>query len=330
MTVRIYPRTAAPTPGEVLRTNLATTPRGVTSSAVAAGAYYEGGSGSWARNTGAAPDGRAGFARFTRTATGTGTTRVEYREPAPLPAPVAGAVAYMVSAYVRSSVALPSAHVSVPLDFDGFWFPADLGAVALTPGTWARVSGLVDDSYAGGATSLGIGINVTSSELSVGATLDIACVLIEAVPSLGAYFDGGTPDDIPAVMYDWTALADLSSSRASVPIVPGITTELALEYNGTEDTRTELLAVLGRLDPIAVLGPGGLRAGRVELWFPDHATALAAQRLHRGVVMRYEDTEYLELGMDYVATSTNLTPEPYQTKVRRWRLAIDYAEVSAL
>lgn len=143
MSVFLRDRAAALVPGApTVRTNLATTPRAVTGSALAAGltADHGSGTGTLVRNSGNGPDGRAGFARYTRSTVSAGTTyTVRYREPLALPAAVGPSTVYRVSAYLRSSVAR-TVQVLAQHGFDSFWFDGPTTAVALTANTWTRVS----------------------------------------------------------------------------------------------------------------------------------------------------------------------------------------------
>lgn len=306
------------------------------------------------------------YVRTTVTTPKTGGTSGAFYRTLPGEVPHAAGDRVSMSFYVRSSVATtvtPSGQLR-----NGTTVVSTLvgSPVALAANAWTRVELVMTATGAGNGVQLWM-TQPGTTILPAAATIDTTACLLELAPELRpyldgdtpatasavsvwdgaayesasrayavqlaplAYFDGATPDEgYPGVDHEWLAVAHNSRSLAVLHIPEVLVeTELALEYEGTERTRTELLDVIGRVDPIPVLGPGGLRAGRLELWLPDHPAALAAQRAHRGVVMRYVDTEYPELAMDYVATSTSVTPEPYQTKVRRWRLAIDYAEVAA-
>jgi hypothetical protein len=116
-----------------------------------------------------------------------------------------------------------------------------------------------------------------------------------------------------------------------ITITDGVTTAnpvQVLDYTYTRAARTIVHEVLDRPDPDITLRPVGYRAGTLGLFFPDRATALAAEDMHRipGVLHLDADADEATATMDYVPTGV-IAVTLDLTGQRRWRVDVQYQEV---
>lgn len=281
-------------------------------------------------STALAADGRAGVARMTRTGTPTGgEQQLRYQEHDGLPAEVEPGSPYVVSAYVKATTNT-FATIVRHFAFEGFWFEEAGASVQLIANTWARVSwSTADTASANGATHLGVGVKQSGFAPGLWSDLQASCVMIEAGPELAPYFDGGSPAT-PPYSYRWQAGAGISVSHAVLTRYVGeLEVPLILEYSGNVDTRHSTLEVLGRRDPIPVLGPGGLRSGTMDLFGFTHEQCRSWEALFSAGVVGVRDTEYPGLAMLCVATRTTVAPVPEKIRLRPWVLTVEFTEVLA-
>lgn len=336
MTFWIRPGTAAAAaPGGVaddLRTNWATDPHPVATSGALSSNWFRtsptGTTTTLAAAAGPGQDGRAGIARLGRTGTPTaGSLELAYREMTPLPEAVGtNGAQYMVSAYVRSATTT-FAVVQGLVSYDGptVWFPVYTApSMSLQANVWHRISWLAS-ADALDAIAVGIAITFNAFTPNLPVTLDMGCVLIERVPDLAPYFDGGTPAALP---WSYRFRGAPTRSVAYLTTYLGETeVPLILEYSGAMNTRHTTLEVLNRADPIPVLGPGGLRNGTMDLFGLDLGTVRGWAALFNAGTVGVRDTEYPDLSMVCVAPRCTINPVDDKVRSRPWVLSVEFAEV---
>jgi len=101
--------------------------------------------------------------------------------------------------------------------------------------------------------------------------------------------------------------------------------ELVTGFEGTRDAQTTVHDVVGRADPLVVLGPLGTRRGLLSVWCRSYAAGLAVQAVYtRGEVALLRQAYEPGLDLYHVATSTSLGMDG-----TRWRVSVTFVEVDA-
>jgi hypothetical protein len=199
----------------MIRTNLATNPSVETNATRWAYSAGTGGAGSGARSTATAGWVGAAFYRATWT-TGTSAVNggVNYTH-----AGITAGTAYTVSYYAR-----PSVTQTLKIAFE--WYDGASALISVLNGTpaaatanaWTRYS-LTGTAPANAVTMVVSCYAATGGvNWSVGNTLDVDGLLIEATSTLGVYFDGDTAP-VAGTVYAWTGTAHASTSTATIQTV---------------------------------------------------------------------------------------------------------------
>lgn len=113
------------------------------------------------------------------------------------------------------------------------------------------------------------------------------------------------------------APANLPQYLTPVPLITGV--------EGSRTAQTTVHDVVGRPDPLVVLGPLGTRRGMLDIFVDEYVTGLALLSVYeRGEVVLLRQPDVPGLDMYHVAMRASLGRD--QT---RWKLAVEYVEVNA-
>lgn len=149
------------------------------------------------------------------------------------------------------------------------------------------------------------------------------------------------PALIGAVAYDVVdsggARVTASTSLAGLVTQPRITgvqlpqqsvvAELITGYDAAREGGSTVHRIIGRGDPIVVLGPTRTREGRLEVWCRTYADALAAMQtlsVARQLILR--QPTYPGMDMYFVATNARTVPLDSTADGWRWQATCDYIE----
>lgn len=116
----------------------------------------------------------------------------------------------------------------------------------------------------------------------------------------------------------------------SVPTAPAnaVILDLVTGLESEQESMGTVHEVIGRADPLPVLGGLRARQGEIGLWCQDWAAAAAVARLHgHSAVMLLRQPDYAGLDLWYVPTSVRVQPSDDLTAVRRWVVSVGYREV---
>lgn len=105
----------------------------------------------------------------------------------------------------------------------------------------------------------------------------------------------------------------------------------ATAYESARVSANVVHRVMGATAPVVTLGPLAMRAGQLELWCPDLATAQAVAGLHAGgaVAISWTNTPLAGLAMSYVVdTRGSVAVHPAEVGLAPWVVRVDYAEVT--
>lgn len=158
-----------------------------------------------------------------------------------------------------------------------------------------------------------------------------------------AYWDGS----LPTAWWTGTAHASASTratgtapagagvwvSLPSTASAPGVPTSVDVDLvTGLSESSTSggtVHRVVGRADPLVNAGPLSTRAGNLDAFAPDYATADSLRALlASGAVALLRQPTYPGLDLYFVATSVDVTPET-PSPTQRWKASIAYVEVVA-
>lgn len=136
--------------------------------------------------------------------------------------------------------------------------------------------------------------------------------------------DSVTPDPAPGAWLSVPATADPEAAEPPV-FLDGLR---VVGYDEASTSNGSVHTIIGRRDPVANPGPLVYRAGMLQLWCPDYATAAAVRELFEaGDVAQLRQTEHA--GMDMHLTATEVTVRPDTTGALRWLAAVMYQQVGA-
>lgn len=127
-----------------------------------------------------------------------------------------------------------------------------------------------------------------------------------------------------------TATLALAGPMLLVPIAPNYSESLETitDYAASRSSNSTVHQIMGRPDPIVVLGQLGTRTGTLELWAKDLVDAARLQRVFdRGETVMLKQTV---AGLDMYFTALSLDVSPWQVLAdqTRYKLSIQYQEVS--
>ena len=101
--------------------------------------------------------------------------------------------------------------------------------------------------------------------------------------------------------------------------------DLVVGFEGTRTALTTVHDVVGRADPLVVMGPLGTRRGRLDIFVAEYATGRALEAVYGlGEIVLMRQPTVPGLDLYHVARSTFLGQDQ-----SRWRLTVDYVEVAA-
>lgn len=326
----------------VLRTNLATDPRG-TDAARWFGSFGTGGAGTETMISGASdgpvlPDGtRPGtYVRYTFTTANTGGNAIfGYNSLVPASNVYPSGTKAGLAIYARASRGSTGALrlygrglTAANTQTDSSYSPSFADAPA---GQWVRLGMVHEVSSAVGAWLPYA--QFLAVRFSVGDTVDVVCALIDPdATEVGAYFDGDSPAvpqaDGTTLSYAWTGAPNASSS-VEIETVPRTSTpDLVLSNVQEAEARTLAHVTLNGAAPDVTLRPVSSRAGAHRLFFLDRADAQDAYLMHReGSVFTLTDDANPFNDMSYVVQGGRLTIEEI-VEYGRWVVTVPYAEVT--
>lgn len=244
--------------------------------------------------------------------------------------------AYTLSAWVMSASGNPQLA----------WTNQNVASPSVTAnGTWQRTT----FSFNAVATTTNLFL-VFQNVGAVGDAYYIDAVLLEASSTLGGYFDGSTTGDSDNV-YAWTGTANASTSTythhtrnvsttATValdapwllcPIAPNYSEEATsvTAFNSARSTNSTVHQIIGRADPIVVMGKLGTRTGKLEVFT---SSVSDAERLSR--VFSRGETVLLKQPIDQLDmyfTALNVAVDPYAVDApdtTMFKLTLDFTEVT--
>jgi len=154
-----------------------------------------------------------------------------------------------------------------------------------------------------------------------------------------AFTVAGDADDV-LTSDPWTGT---EQAHLTVPLVPSLGLLLAdgpddpdavpvTRYGGTRLSSTTLHPIIGRTDPVAVLGPSALPVGALEFATPDLERAgQLVDLLARGWTYMLRQSDQPGLDLYFVVTGTALEhgEDDRADGARLWLLRVDYARVAA-
>lgn len=174
-------------------------------------------------------------------------------------------------------------------------------------------------------------------------------LLIEKSTTALPFFDGATPDTTD-VDYAWTGTANASTSTEAtttrqvtasatltidkpwllVPIAPNYSAQIESipNYSAARETNSTVHTIIGRADPLVVLGKLGLRSGTLEIWTASLESAGNLARVFdRGEAVFLKQTVP---GMDMYFVAESLDVDPYEAAgdLTRYRFTVRYREVT--
>lgn len=131
-----------------------------------------------------------------------------------------------------------------------------------------------------------------------------------------------------------TATATLGSDRSSltIPIAPlySVGLPLVIGYGATRDSATTIHDVIGRADPIATLGPLGLRRGTLEIFADSYSDLRKIVDLYaRNQVVLLRQPDHAGMDLYHIATTVNELLLPEALVPRKWAVVVTYVEVAA-
>lgn len=106
------------------------------------------------------------------------------------------------------------------------------------------------------------------------------------------------------------------------------TASLVLGYEAQRSSSTTIHDILGRVDPVAVVGTTQLRRGTLEVFSMTYAEARHAADTASAALLMYRQSDYP--GMDMWLTVTGVRVRALETPAEagwRWSTALDYVEV---
>lgn len=131
---------------------------------------------------------------------------------------------------------------------------------------------------------------------------------------------GGSQETATALVENMGALlpviapATMPQYRQTVPLITG--------YESQRQSATTVHEVVGRADPLVVLGPLRTRQGQLEMFATDYTAARALVAVYdRGEVVLLRQPDFPGLDMYHVSIATRIAPD-----VNRWRVSVDYVE----
>lgn len=177
-----------------------------------------------------------------------------------------------------------------------------------------------------------------------------AATLADLTAQLDAgYFDGSTPEDSDH-LYQWlgaahasaaqetlhtreivaSATLDLSGPWLMVPVAPNYSEQIETitNYSAGRTTNSTFHTIIGRSDPLVVLGKLGTRAGTLEIFADSVADAERVVRVFdRGEAVLLKQTVP---GMDlyFVAETVEISPYQVTGEDSRFMVRVSYREVT--
>lgn len=139
-------------------------------------------------------------------------------------------------------------------------------------------------------------------------------------------------DGTGAITSAATELTAVTGSTLHLPVLPEhrVQLESVLDYNAARGTLTSRHDIVGRPDPVTILGLLRLREGSLRVWCSDYATAMGAVSItNRGEVIMLRQPDYPGMDMYFVTTRTQVAPEASSSTVRRWTVTLEFTEVAA-
>lgn len=99
-------------------------------------------------------------------------------------------------------------------------------------------------------------------------------------------------------------------------------------YGGSRQSSSTVHDIVGRADPVVVLGPARTRAGRLTVWCSDYAQAQAVQDMFAmSRVLMLRQPTHPGLDMYFTASNSDLEPLTNTDEGWRWQAVCEYREV---
>lgn len=116
-----------------------------------------------------------------------------------------------------------------------------------------------------------------------------------------------------------------------VPVVPNYSAqvEMVTGYTAERGSLSTIHDVVGRPDPVVTVGRLGYRRGTLEVWCATYEAAADVVGVYeRGQVVMLRQATFAGLDMYHTPTSLAVEPYPDETGTRRWRVSVQYVEVT--
>lgn len=200
------------------------------------------------------------------------------------------------------------------------------GAPVTTKGAWANAAVTFTTSSAG---TVALRLRAVGDP-APGQYLYFDRASVTDGPTAGAKFTGANqPDD--TYSYAWTGTADASSSVALVPAAATLMhPRTILGWESDRIGRNRVHDVLGTNKSPVGLRPASLRTGRMQLMFPDEASATSAEGVHGGAgTFELDYPEFPALSMTYVISEGGKINLRLDVDTERWVLTVDFQEIDA-
>jgi hypothetical protein len=104
--------------------------------------------------------------------------------------------------------------------------------------------------------------------------------------------------------------------------------QLITGYTSTRSGSSTVHELVGRADPVVVLGPTRLRRGRLSVWLADYAAAAACIGvLAQARILMLRQPDYPGMDMYFLATELPAQPLAKTSQGWRWSVEFDYVEL---
>lgn len=143
-------------------------------------------------------------------------------------------------------------------------------------------------------------------------------ITYQVVTTVGREATASTALDVPG----WYLVDPMLPTGAQpLPLVEGLTSVRA--------SATTFHEVVGREDPVPVVGPLRRRSGVMDLWCASYEDGLSIVALYatRRILMLRQGT-FGGLDLYHLPESVDLSPQPADTSPKRWRVGVSYREVA--
>lgn len=182
---------------------------------------------------------------------------------------------------------------------------------------WKRITHVV--TIPAGTHHLELAIYATTGTV-VGSVAYFDSVVLESGQSDGSYFSEAAGRS-----------AIVRTPQVHVPVLPQYRAQVSsvTGYDAARDSSTTRHQVIGRPDPVTVLGVLRTREGRLRMWCKTYEDAKDLEAVAAvGEVLMLRQTDYPGMDMYFIADGSRITPDQSTINGQRWAVEWDYAEVA--